>query len=356
MNIDAPITLPPRIVINAPLSFGYVGPQGPPGETGATGAQGPQGEPGATGPQGPQGETGATGPQGPAGSDANVTNANVNAAIATDATSSRSALGLGSAAIASTSDFAASNDARLTDAREWTASTVTQAEAEAGAATTRRAWTAQRVRQAIEAWFLTLAVGFRNFLANPTSANFALWLTDAIGTSGGFVRGTGATLTSASLAGHALTTTSKYKASDTTRSSNTFATDADLTVPLAANSNYIIEIWISGTVATAGGTLAVRAFYTGTLDAAITAGEVACVNYGSALASAVFTWTSVVSPQVNMFESSTTNPRGNVFRFNLRTANAGDFELRWSNGNGSGTGSGSYTLHQGCSITAIRIV
>jgi hypothetical protein len=36
---------------------------------------------------------------------------------------------------------------------EWTGSTVSQAEAEAGTATTRRAWTAQRVRQAIAAWW-----------------------------------------------------------------------------------------------------------------------------------------------------------------------------------------------------------
>jgi len=44
-------------------------------------------------------------------------------------------------------------DARFTDAREWTASEVTQAEAEAGTATTSRKWTAQRVRQAIAAWW-----------------------------------------------------------------------------------------------------------------------------------------------------------------------------------------------------------
>lgn len=43
------------------------------------------------------------------------------------------------------------NDARLSNSREWTASTVSQAEAEAGTATTRRAWTAQRVAQAIAA-------------------------------------------------------------------------------------------------------------------------------------------------------------------------------------------------------------
>jgi len=38
-------------------------------------------------------------------------------------------------------------------AREWTASTIEQAEAEDGTATTRRAFTAQRVRQAIAAWW-----------------------------------------------------------------------------------------------------------------------------------------------------------------------------------------------------------
>lgn len=53
---------------------------------------------------------------------------------------------------------AAGNDARLTDAREWTAATILQAEAEAGTATTRRAWTAQRVRQAIAAWWATITL------------------------------------------------------------------------------------------------------------------------------------------------------------------------------------------------------
>lgn len=49
------------------------------------------------------------------------------------------------------------NDASVTNAREWTATTVDQAEAEAGTATTRRAWTAQRVFQAIAAWWATSA-------------------------------------------------------------------------------------------------------------------------------------------------------------------------------------------------------
>lgn len=45
------------------------------------------------------------------------------------------------------------SDSAVTNAREWIADTISQAEAEAGTATTRRAFTAQRVRQAITAWW-----------------------------------------------------------------------------------------------------------------------------------------------------------------------------------------------------------
>lgn len=44
------------------------------------------------------------------------------------------------------------DDLRLSNAREWSADTISQAEAEAGTATTRRAFTAQRVRQAVAAY------------------------------------------------------------------------------------------------------------------------------------------------------------------------------------------------------------
>lgn len=51
-------------------------------------------------------------------------------------------------------------------AAEWTAETVSQAEAEAGTATTRRAWTAQRVRQAIAAWWNSVSSAWgRGFVA-----------------------------------------------------------------------------------------------------------------------------------------------------------------------------------------------
>ncbi|MBU6250963.1 MAG: hypothetical protein KGO47_07355 [Cyanobacteria bacterium REEB417] len=62
-------------------------------------------------------------------------------------------------------------NAALSDAREWSAETITQAEAEAGTTTTRRAFTAQRVRQAAAAWWLTVsgAVG-RSVAAATTQA------------------------------------------------------------------------------------------------------------------------------------------------------------------------------------------
>ncbi|WP_425056624.1 hypothetical protein, partial [Pseudomonas abyssi] len=62
-------------------------------------------------------------------------------------------------------------DGRLTDAREWTATTIDQPEAEAGTATTRRAWTAQRVRQATVAWWNSITSAFgRAFVASADAA------------------------------------------------------------------------------------------------------------------------------------------------------------------------------------------
>ena len=49
------------------------------------------------------------------------------------------------------------DDARLSDSREWSADTVSQAEAEAGTSTTRRAFTPQRVFQAVAAWWAASA-------------------------------------------------------------------------------------------------------------------------------------------------------------------------------------------------------
>lgn len=59
--------------------------------------------------------------------------------------------------VADVSGAVATADARLSDSREWSAATVTQADAEAGVATTRVAWTVQRVWQAIAAWWAASA-------------------------------------------------------------------------------------------------------------------------------------------------------------------------------------------------------
>jgi hypothetical protein len=50
-------------------------------------------------------------------------------------------------------EYALLTDPRLSDSREWSGETVSQAEAETGTATTRRAWTALRVFQAVAAWW-----------------------------------------------------------------------------------------------------------------------------------------------------------------------------------------------------------
>lgn len=95
----------------------------------------------------------------------------VGQAVATAASQAagRTALGLGSASTAATSDFATAaqgakadtaiqpGNAALTDSREWSADTISQAEAEAGTATTRRAFTALRVFQAVAAWWAASA-------------------------------------------------------------------------------------------------------------------------------------------------------------------------------------------------------
>jgi len=54
-------------------------------------------------------------------------------------------------------DGVGSSDARLSDSREWSAATASQAEAEAGSSTTRLAFTPQRVFQAIAAWWAASA-------------------------------------------------------------------------------------------------------------------------------------------------------------------------------------------------------
>lgn len=71
--------------------------------------------------------------------------------------------------------FALQSDSRFTNSREWTAATVTQAEAEAGTDTTRRAFTAQRVAQAIAARAVPLT---RTVNGKDLTANISLTAAD----------------------------------------------------------------------------------------------------------------------------------------------------------------------------------
>lgn len=76
---------------------------------------------------------------------------------------------------------AAGDDSRFTNSREWTASTISQAEAEAGVATSRRAWTAERVAQAIAALAPKGGVLYdQTFLTSGTLAKDASWPAKAI--------------------------------------------------------------------------------------------------------------------------------------------------------------------------------
>lgn len=76
----------------------------------------------------------------------------------------------------------AGDDSRLSDSREWTASTISQAEAEAGISTTRRAFTAERVFQAIAAWWTTITAS-----ALRSKADLGDSATRNVGTTGGTV-------------------------------------------------------------------------------------------------------------------------------------------------------------------------
>ena len=73
-------------------------------------------------------------------------------------------------------------------AAEWTAETVSQAEAEVGTATTRRAWTAQLVRQAIVAWWNGVSSAWgRGFVASANASAGRTALELVKGTSPGNV-------------------------------------------------------------------------------------------------------------------------------------------------------------------------
>lgn len=100
---------------------------------------------------GPTGNTGVVDVSAPITNTGTTTAANIGLSVGTglEVFAGALAVSFGSSAF----QVCRGDDARLSNSREWSASTVTQAEAEAGTSTTRRAWTAQRVFQAIAAWW-----------------------------------------------------------------------------------------------------------------------------------------------------------------------------------------------------------
>ncbi len=138
----------------------------------------------------------------------------------------RSGLELGSAAQAATTDFATAaqgalastavqpatlagyvqtSDARLSDAREWSAVTIDQAEAEAGTATTRRAFTAQRVFQAVAAWWSGYSSTVGKALA--TAVDAAAGRTAISAAASGAIGSSGLTMATARLLGRTTAST-----------------------------------------------------------------------------------------------------------------------------------------------------
>ncbi len=131
-----PLYTPPAVVSFAgPRGLtgttGATGPTGPTGDTGPAGPTGPTGPTGPAGDTGPAGPTGPTGPTGPAAdTSALLVKAN-NLSDLTSASTARTNLGLGTAAVADTGTGASNvilgNDSRLTDTRTPTAASIVDA-------------------------------------------------------------------------------------------------------------------------------------------------------------------------------------------------------------------------------------
>ena len=117
------------------------------------------------GPQGPAGADGSGGGGGAGVSSLNGLTGTVTIVAGGGVTASGSSVTIGGVA---------TTDSRLSDSREWTASTVSQAAAEAGADTTRVAWTVLRVWQAIAAWWAASAAKTKlDGIATGATANQA---------------------------------------------------------------------------------------------------------------------------------------------------------------------------------------
>lgn len=103
------------------------------------------------GPTGPQGGSGVVAVTAPVTNSGTSTSANIGLSVGTGLQVSSGSLAVTYGA--SSTSACAGSDARLSDSREWSAATVSQADAEAGTSTSRFAFTPLRVFQAIAAWW-----------------------------------------------------------------------------------------------------------------------------------------------------------------------------------------------------------
>jgi len=141
------------------------------------------------------------------------------------------------------------------------------------------------------------------------------------------------------------------KTADETKTSTTYANDADLTVALEANSTYLITAYVDFIVNSGG--LAFQFVYGGTLDAGIDVNEAFGIFTGNVQGR--FVWSAITPPTAAFVSNSGTTPRTHNFHLIVKTANAGNFAVSWSAGTGAGGGSGNVTLKYLSYLTAKKI-
>jgi len=137
--------------------------------------------------------------------------------------------------------YVQTSDARLSDSREWSATTISQAEAETGSATTRRAFTALRVFQAVAAYIAANFSATGQALAtaaNAAAARTALGLgTAATAATGDFAAAShsqaASTISDSTTTGRAVLTAADAAAARTAIGAGTSSLAVSSTAPAA---------------------------------------------------------------------------------------------------------------------------